>query len=309
MAPTSRPERSLNYDEWRETCDTLHAHTQVLGKLAAALAPPEPQLQHAALRLTARGWETAPLPAPDGSGVVAVVLDLRTHDVVVEHSGGGPRAVPLTPNRPVGEVTTEVLEAVAQLVGPVAVNTTPQEVPWDTPLDEDAEHRTYEADQAARYFAAATEAALSLSRIVAPYRGRRTPVNAWWGSFDLAVNLFSGRAVEPPVSDFIARNSADAETIALGWWPGDRRYPRAAFFGYAFPAPEHFSEGVVAPTSARWDDDLGEFVLDWDEVLSAPEPGQAAMEFGRSVIAHATVVCGWEPSLASSAEGVPPPVV
>src|SRR5215207_4825939 len=100
MAQTSRPERSLNYDGWSETCDTLHAHTQVLGKLAAALAPPEPQLQHAALRLTARGWETAPPPAPDGSAVVAVVLDLRTHDGVVEHSGGGHRAVPLTPNRP-----------------------------------------------------------------------------------------------------------------------------------------------------------------------------------------------------------------
>src|SRR5215211_5554266 len=142
-----------SYEQWRATCDTLHAHTQVLGKLAVALAPPEPQLQHAALRLTARGWETAPLPAPDGSGVVAVVLDLRTHDVLVEHSGGGHRTMPLTPNRPVGEVTTEVLEAVAQLVGPVDINTTPQEVPWDTPLDEDAEHRTYEAAQAGQHFA------------------------------------------------------------------------------------------------------------------------------------------------------------
>ena len=59
-----------SYETWSETCDTVHAHTQVLGKLAVALAPPEPQLQHAALRLTARGWETLPLPAPDGSGTV-----------------------------------------------------------------------------------------------------------------------------------------------------------------------------------------------------------------------------------------------
>ena len=309
MARTSGPDLSSNYEEWSETCDTLHAHTQVLGKVAVALTPPEPQLQHAALRLTARGWETAPLPAADGSGAAVLVLDLHSHEVLVEHSGGGHGAVPLTPNRPVGEVTTDVLDAVARMMGPVDINTTPQEVPWDTPLDEDAEHRTYDADQAGRYFAAATEAALSLSRIVAPYRGRRSPVNAWWGSFDLAVNLYSGRSVEPPVSDFIARNSADAETIALGWWPGDRRYPRAAFFGYAFPAPGHFADGAVAPTAARWDEDLGEFVLDWDDVLSAPEPRQAAMQFGRSVIAHATEVCGWEPSLADSAEGVPPPVV
>ena len=80
------------YEQWRATCDTLHAHTQVLGKLAVKLAPAEPQLQHAALRLTARGWETLPLPAPDRSGSLVVLLDLRVHEAVVEHSGG--RTVP-----------------------------------------------------------------------------------------------------------------------------------------------------------------------------------------------------------------------
>ena len=107
----------LEYESWRATCDTLHAHTQVLGKLAVKLAPPEPELQHAALRLTARGWETAPLPAPDGSGSLVVALDLRAHKAVVEHSGGQIRRVPLTPDRPVAEVTREVLAAVAQVAG------------------------------------------------------------------------------------------------------------------------------------------------------------------------------------------------
>ena len=106
------------YESWRETCDTLHAHTQVLGKLAVALAPPEPQLQHAALRLTARGWETPPLPAPDGSGVLVAALDLRAHEAVVEHSDGGERRIRLTPDRPVGEVARAVLGAVADLGRP-----------------------------------------------------------------------------------------------------------------------------------------------------------------------------------------------
>src|SRR5580693_2319200 len=92
---------SVSYEQWSATCDTLHAHTQVLGKVAALLAPPEPQLQHTALRLSARGWETAPLPAPEGSGARVVVLDLRTHEALVEHSDGGVRRVPLTPHRPV----------------------------------------------------------------------------------------------------------------------------------------------------------------------------------------------------------------
>ena len=103
---------AVSYERWRETCDTVHAHTQVLGKLAAGLARPEPQLQHAALRLTARGWETAPLPAPDGSGALVIVLDLRFHEVVVEHSGGRTERVALTPDRAVAAVTGEVLAAV-----------------------------------------------------------------------------------------------------------------------------------------------------------------------------------------------------
>src|SRR6266545_3220524 len=104
------------YEQWQATCDTLHAHTQVLGKLAAALAPPEPQLQHAALRLTARGWETLPLPAPDGSGALVVALDLQTHHAVAEHSDGRAHRVPLATDRPVADVTREVLAAVADLV-------------------------------------------------------------------------------------------------------------------------------------------------------------------------------------------------
>ena len=108
---------SVDYSDWSATCDTLHAHTQVLGKLAAVLAPPEPQLQHAALRLSARGWETLPLPAPDGSGAFVVALDLQTHEAVAEHSDGSVRRVALTPDRPVGEVTRRLLKAVRDLAG------------------------------------------------------------------------------------------------------------------------------------------------------------------------------------------------
>lgn len=140
---------ALSYDEWRETCDTLHAHTQILGKLAALLAPLEPQLQHAALRLTARGWETAPLPAPDGSGALVVALDLRTHEAVAEHSDGRVLRVALVPDRPVGEVTRKVLEAVGRLGGAVEIDPTPQEVPWEVPLDEDSEHTRYDPAQVA----------------------------------------------------------------------------------------------------------------------------------------------------------------
>jgi hypothetical protein len=306
MPPPSWP--AVSYENWAATCDTLHAHTQVLGKLAVALAPPEPQLQHAALRLTARGWETAPLPAPDGSGALVVALDLHSHEARAEHGDGRTRRIPLTPHRAVGEVTRELLAAIAELTGPVAIDPTPQEVEWSVPLDRDDEHATYEPEQVAAYFAAATQAALVLAALRAPYRGRSSPVNAWWGSFDLAVSLFSGLPAEPPSDDFIMRNAGNAQQIEIGWWPGDGRYGKAAFYAYAHPAPEGFAEATLEPAAARWDGDLGEYLLDWDDVRAAADPHAHALEFARSAFRHACAVCGWDAALAASAEGSPPPV-
>jgi hypothetical protein len=298
----------LSYGDWRETCDTLHAHTQVLGKLAVALAPPEPQLQHAALRLTARGWETMPLPAPDGSGAIVVALDLRNHDAIVEGSGGTEQRVALAGKRSVGAVCRELLAAVRRVAGEVEINPTPQEVSWSVPLDEDEEHATYDPVQVETYFAAATQAALALAEFRAPYRGRSTPVNAWWGSFDLAVNMFSGRAASPPADDFIMRNAMDAQEVAIGWWPGDQRYDRAAFYAYAHPAPDGFADGVLEPAAARWEPELGEFVLDWADVRAADDPHAEAVRFARSAFAHGCVLCEWDPTLSASAEGQPPPL-
>jgi hypothetical protein len=299
---------ALPYEAWSDTRDTLHAHTQVLGKLAVALAPPEPQLQHTALRLSARGWETLPLPAPDGSGALVVALDLRAHEAVVEHNDGRTKRVALTPHQPVGVVTRAVLAAVQKLGGPVEIDPTPQETPWKTPLDTDEEHATYEPEQVVTYFAAATRAALVLAALRAPYRGRSTPVNAWWGSFDLSVSLFSGLPADPPAQDYITRNAMDAQEVAVGWWPGDQRHPRAAFYAYAHPAPPGFENGTLAPPAARWDSTLGEYVLDWDDLRAAPDPHAVALEFARSAVSHACAVCGWDAALAASAQGSPPPV-
>jgi hypothetical protein len=205
-------------------------------------------------------------------------------------------------------VTREALERIEKLVGLVRINMTPQEVAWSVPLDEDEEHHTYDPDQVATYFSAATRAALVLAAVRAPYRGRSSPVNAWWGTFDLAVSLFSGRDADPPSHDFIMRNAGDAQQAEIGWWPGDARYSRAAFFAFAAPAPESLSQGTLAPPAARWDTELGEYVLDWDDVIASPDPLSAAVAFGRSALLHACTVCGWDPQLASSAQGDPPPV-
>lgn len=264
----------LPFTEWRETCDTLHAHTQVLGKLAVALAPPEPELAHAALRLTARGWETNPLPAPDGSGALVVVLDLHAHEARAEHSDGRVARVALAPDRPVGSVTKELLVRLGELVGPVHINPAPQEVPWTAPLDEDEEHARYDTAAVERYMQAATSAALVLADFRAPHTGRCTPVNAWWGSFDLAVALFDPAA------------GGEEVEVAVGWWPGDQRHEAAAFYAYAKPAPDGFSAAELE--AGHWNEQLGEYVLEWREVCAAADPHALAVSFARSAYAAAT---------------------
>ncbi|HTD57874.1 MAG TPA: DUF5996 family protein, partial [Solirubrobacteraceae bacterium] len=127
------------------------------------------------------------------------------------------------------------------------------------------------------------------------------------GSFDLAVNLFSGLPADPPSGDFIMRNAMDAQEVALGWWPGDARYEKAAFYAYAHPAPDGFASATLSPP-ARWQPELGEYILDWDDVCASSDPHALALDFARSAFRHACLVCEWEPALLASAEGTPPPV-
>ena len=294
-----------SYDDWSATCDTLHAHTQVLGKLAVALAPPEPQLQHAALRLTARGWETLPLPAPDGSGALVVALDLRA-------PRGGRRAQRRRRARVAAHARPAGRRGDARAAGgrrasspaPSRSTRRRRRCRGRRRSTRTRSTRPTTPTQVASYFAAATQAALVLAAFRAPYRGRSTPVNAWWGSFDLAVNLFSGQPAEPPSDDFIMRNAMDAQEVAVGWWPGDPRYRKAAFYAYAHPAPDGFAGADAAPAGRALGADARRVHPRLGRRRRRPPiRTRVALEFARSAFRHACLVCDWDPALAASAEG------
>ncbi len=201
-----------------------------------------------------------------------------------------------------------MLEAVGRLGGEVEINPTPQEVPWEVPLDEDYEHATYDTEPVATYFEAATQAALVLAEFRAPFRGRSTPVNAWWGTFDLAVNLFSGHPpIRPPTTSSCETARTPSRSRSAGG-RATRTHGRAAFFAFAYPPTDDFPGADLSPAAARWDADLGEYVLDWEDIREDPDPHALALEFARSAFRHACAACDWDPVLAATAEGVPPPI-
>ncbi len=144
-----------------------------------------------------------------------------------------------------------------ELGGEVEIDPTPQETPWSTPLDEDTEHASYDRDQVSTFFAASTRAALILAALRAPFRGRSTPVNAWWGSFDLAVSLFSGEPAKPPSDDFIMRNAMDSQEVAVGWWPGDARYPKAGVLCLCPPRAARLRAGYARSRRGAMGDNSG----------------------------------------------------
>jgi hypothetical protein len=104
------------------------------------------------------------------------------------------------------------------------------------------------------------------------------------------------------------RNAGTAQQIEVGWWPGDPRHPMPAFFGFASPAPGGFADGSLTSAMGRWSEELGEFILEWDDVITSSDPHAVALEFARAVVAHACMKCEWDPALAASAQGDPPPL-
>jgi hypothetical protein len=262
---------ALPYDEWQETRDTLHMQLQVIGKVRLALSPFEPQWANVPLYLTARGLWTSTIPHPSGE-IFDIDVDLMRHEATVRTGGGGLERVPL--RAPVAAFYEDVMRALERAGVPVEISTLPSEVPDPIPFPDDTVHATYDAEAATRFHRVllAVEAVLREHR--ARFRGKTPPVCLWWGSLDLATARYTGRATEPPPgADVIYRLGADESYFCAGFWPGDARLAHPAFYAYMYPKPD----GIES--APRWDENLGELVVRYDEVRESPDPRRTLLEF------------------------------
>jgi hypothetical protein len=282
---------ALPYEDWRETYQTLHLWSQVVGKVALALAPPLNHCWGVALHVTARGLATRMLP--QGSRSFVLEFDFIDHVLAITCSDGQRGQVALKP-RTVADFYHAVMGALRDLglevdIWPVAV-----ELPEPVRLDEDTRHRTYEAVWAQRFWRILVQVDRVFSQWRCDYVGKSSPVNFFWGSFDMAVTRFSGRRAPPREGPAFEREAYSHEVISHGFWPGSGPVLEPAFYAYAVPQPAGLADAPVQPAEAYFHPQLSEFILPYDAVRTAASPDDALRAFLASTWRAAAGLGQWD---------------
>jgi hypothetical protein len=300
MSPSAavlRPQDTLPplpLPEWQATYATLHLWTQVVGKVRLALSPPVNHWWSVALYVTARGLTTSPIPC--GTRTFAVTFDFLDHVLRIETSEGATSTLDLSP-RPVRDFYREFLAALGALGIAVTIWPMPQELPHPIRFDEDATHASYDPEYAQRCWRILVQADRVFQRFRARFVGKSSPVHFFWGSFDLAVTRFSGRrAPERPGADRVTREAYSHEVISAGFWPGTPggAVQEPAFYAYAAPEPGGLRDVAVRPDGARYERELGEFILPYDAVRTAADPDAAVLDFLQSTYEAAADLARWD---------------
>lgn len=284
----------LPYDEWRETRDTLHMYTQVIGALRLSLSPFEPHWMNVPLYVTSRGLTTTPMPI--GSRTLEADFDFVDNQLVLRSSDGGLERRTL--GGAVAEFHRDVQAALERLGVQVPLAVGPSEVPEPIPFAEDRTHHDYDPAQALRFWRVLARIDTVLKEHRAGFFGETPPVSFFWGSFDLAVVRVGVRRVTPrPGAGTIERFGGTAEQICGGWWPGDARYPEPAFYAYAWPKPAGVERAAIRPAGAAWNATIGEFVLPYSVTIESPDPRDAILEFLRSTYDVGARLLSWSAEL------------
>jgi hypothetical protein len=276
---------------WPDSQAYIHLVTQMMGKLRLALAPSQPECLHASLALSARGLTTGPLPAGDRS--LEVALDSADGALDVLASDGSKRRISLSPARHIAEVWLDLGTALEGLGAVARMRDKPQEIESATPFSQDHRERTYDPHAVAAFFAVLTAVHHVFDAWRAPFFGR-TALGFWWGAFDLTATLFSGRRATPREgADHIRRYELDAESVVVGFWPGDA-HNEATFFAYIVPEPPGCAALSFGLQAARWDAGLGEWILPYEAVRTTPDPRGALLGFLDTVYEAAGSLAGWD---------------
>lgn len=285
----------LRWSAWADTCQTLQRWTQVAGKIRMKKTPPVNHWWHVTLYVTTRGIGTSPIP--DGERAFSIDFDFVDHRLRVASSDGAEQSFALEPMS-VAAFYRKTMAAVAAIGVDVQINTLPSEVENAIPFERDEQHASYDADAAQRFWRALVQADRVMNAFRARFIGKSSPVHFFWGAPDLAVTRFSGRTAPPhpgvPIlPDFVTREAYSHEVSSAGFWPGSATM-EAAFYSYAYAAPEGFAQAEVRPAAAFFSKDMGEFMLPYETVRSSASPDDTLMDFLQSTYDAAADLGKWD---------------
>jgi Family of unknown function (DUF5996) len=282
---------ALPYEDWKDTYATLHMWTQVVGKVALALAPPLNHSWAIALHVTPRGISTRTLP--HGHRSFTMQFDFIAHQLVIRASDDETRTLALRPQT-VADFYREVMATLDSMNLPVKIWPMPVEIPSPIRFDQDTVHRSYDPVSANRWWRVLAQAARVFTVSQCGFVGKCSPVHFFWGSFDLAVSRFSGRRAPPREGPAFMRDAYSHEVISHGFWPGSGPLLEPAFYSYAVPEPAGLKEARVLPEAAYYHRELGEFILPYEAVRNAASPDEAILAFVNTTYDRAATRAGWD---------------
>ncbi len=282
----------LSFDNWESTCDTVHMWTQIVGKTRMALEPRQNHWWNVVLYVTPVGLTTTAMPYRGRSFIVD--FDFVMHRLMIQTSDGRAQILRLGP-RSVADFYKEYMASLAMLGIEVKIDRTPSEFDDTTPYDEDSHHAAYDRAQVEDFQQILLHSDRLFKKFRTRFLGKASPVHFFWGSFDLAVTRFSGKAAPmKPDADSMTREAYSHEVSSCGFWPGNRQYRNAAFYAYTAPAPDGYARHPIRPAAAAWDNTFGEFLLKYDDVRSLPDPEAAVLDFCQSAYEGAAILGKWD---------------
>ncbi|MFA0812935.1 DUF5996 family protein [Microbulbifer epialgicus] len=287
----------IPFDQWSETAATLHMWSQIVGKIRLARTPWTNHSWHVPFYVTSRGLDTSPIPY-DGRAF-SIEFDFIDHLLLIQTTDGDSLPITLKPQS-VADFYREVVGAMKELGLSVKIYTTPSEIPNGIPFEKDIEHCHYDQVFATRFWRALVQIDRVFKEFRSRFIGKCSPVHFFWGSFDMAVTRFSGREAPPHPGgvpnfpDWVAREAYSHEVSSAGFWPGGGGVKSASFYSYAYPVPKNFSSQKLCSASAYYSENLGEFILPYDEVRKASSPDEVLLDFLQSTYEAAAKNGGWD---------------
>jgi hypothetical protein len=275
--------------------EALHLWSQVAGKVRLSLTPWINHSWHVPLYVSARGLSSGLIPA--GPRSFEMVFDFTGEVLVIHDTDGREKQVPLVPQS-VATFYNHVMQALGEMDIDVSVDPMPCELPDAVPFHRDDAVRAYDGDIARAYWQALVQTHRVFQVFRSRFVGKCSPIHLFWGSFDLAVTRFSGRAAPPHpggvphLPDAVAREAYNQEVSSAGFWPGGDAGPH--YYSYAYPAPPGFSDMPVAPDAARFDTALGEFLLSYEAVRTSADPDATLLAFLQGSYEAAANLARWD---------------